>query len=61
MSLFVVTIFVFTTTRTQAHPASGIVVDRSGNIYFSDLETVWKLDTLARLTVFRAGLRGRHS
>jgi sugar lactone lactonase YvrE len=60
MSFFVVMVFVFTTTRTQAHPASGIVVDRSGNIYFSDLETVWKLDTLGHLTVFRAALRGRH-
>jgi DNA-binding beta-propeller fold protein YncE len=60
MSLLVATIFELTTTRAQAHPASGIVVDRSGNIYFSDLETVWKLDTRGQLTVFRSGMRGRH-
>lgn len=60
MSVFVATICVFTTTRTQAHPASGVVVDRSGNIYFSDLETVWKLDAGSNLTVFRAGMHGRH-
>ena len=43
-----------------AHPATGIVVDRSGNIYFSDLETIWKFSKGGSLTVFRAGQRGRH-
>jgi hypothetical protein len=43
-----------------AHPASGIVVDSQGNVYFSDLETIWKVDTDGQLTVFRAGVRGRH-
>jgi sugar lactone lactonase YvrE len=46
--------------RTQAHPATGIVVDRKGQVYFSDLETIWKLDIQGKLTVFRAGVRGRH-
>lgn len=44
----------------SAHPATGIVVDRSGNVYFSDLETVWKLDPSGKKTVFRAGVSGRH-
>jgi hypothetical protein len=44
----------------EAHPASGIVVDRAGNVYFSDLETIWKFDKQGKLTVFRAGERGRH-
>ncbi|HET6669743.1 MAG TPA: hypothetical protein VFH15_05880 [Pyrinomonadaceae bacterium] len=44
----------------EAHPASGIVADRAGNIYFSDLETIWKFSTEGKLTVFRAGQRGRH-
>ena len=43
-----------------AHPASAIVVDRKGQVYFSDLETVWKISTDGKLTVFRAGIRGRH-
>ena len=43
-----------------AHPATGIVVDRTGNVYFSDLETIWKLSTDGKLTVFREGQRGRH-
>src|SRR5688572_30589452 len=44
----------------QAHPASGIVVDSKKQIYFSDLETIWRVDTSGNLTVFRAGVRGRH-
>ena len=46
--------------EAQAHPASGIVVDRRGQVYFSDLETVWKIDAQGRLTVFRPGVSGRH-
>jgi hypothetical protein len=45
---------------SEAHPASGIVVDSIGNIYFSDLETIWKLDAQGKLTVLRAGERGQH-
>ena len=44
----------------SAHPASGIVVDSKKQIYFSDLETIWRVDTSGNLTVFRAGVRGRH-
>src|SRR5687767_10740439 len=47
-------------TSATAHPATGIVVDRAGNVYFSDLETIWKIGTDGKLTVFRAGQRGRH-
>ncbi len=46
---------------TQAHPASGIVVDHTGQVFFSDLETIWKLDTQqGKLSVVRAGVSGRH-
>jgi len=44
----------------SAHPASGIVVDGKGLVYFSDLETVWKLGTDGKLSVFRSGESGRH-
>jgi sugar lactone lactonase YvrE len=47
-------------TTAGAHPASGIVIDRGGNVYFSDLETIWKINTNGKLSVFRAGVRGRH-
>jgi sugar lactone lactonase YvrE len=50
----------FLSTAAKAHPATGIVVDHSGNVYFSDLETVWKLDANGKKTVFRAGVSGRH-
>lgn len=50
----------FLADRTHAHPATGIVVDRSGNVYFSDLETIWKLDATGKKIVFRAGVSGRH-
>jgi hypothetical protein len=45
---------------TCAHPSWGIVVSSTGNVYFSDLETVWKLDRAGKLSVFRAGVSGRH-
>lgn len=43
-----------------AHPAWAIVIDRNNQIYFSDIETVWKIDAQGKLTVFRAGVSGRH-
>jgi sugar lactone lactonase YvrE len=58
--LAIVIVMFVAVERVQAHPASGIVVDRKGHVYFSDLETVWKIDTQGKLTVFRAGVSGRH-
>lgn len=53
-------LWVFFPAPAQAHPATGVVVDTAGNIYFSDLETIWKINTQGKLEVFRAGARGRH-
>jgi len=50
----------FVAATASAHPATGIVVDRAGNVYFSDLETISKLDAKGRKTVFLAGVNGRH-
>ena len=58
--MLVVGCSLFLTPNVQAHPATGIVVDRNGNVYFSDLETIWKLDAMGKKTVFRAGENGRH-
>ena len=45
-----------------AHPATGIVFDpQRRTVYFSDLETVWRVDAAGRLSTFRAGVRGRHT
>lgn len=56
----IVAVCVFMLSDAWAHPAWGIVVDRRGEVYFSDLETVWKIDAQGKLTVFRAGVSGRH-
>ncbi len=53
-------LFLLLPVAATAHPASGIVLDRAGNVYFSDLETVWKIDPAGKLSVFRAGVSGRH-
>lgn len=58
--LAVIGIWTIFPANTPAHPASGIVVDRAGNIYFSDLETIWRLDTQGKLSVFRQCESGRH-
>ncbi|MGQ0559168.1 MAG: DUF1801 domain-containing protein [Sphingosinicella sp.] len=36
-----------------AHPSYGIVADGRGNVYFSDLERVWKLAPDGSVTLFR--------
>jgi sugar lactone lactonase YvrE len=45
---------VFLYTEARAHPAWGIAVDNQGQVYFSDLTTVWKIDARGTVTVFRA-------
>jgi len=59
LALCAAAVIFFLAANTAAHPATGIVVDRKGQIYFSDLETVWKLSE-GKLSVFRAGVSGRH-
>ena len=43
----------------MAHPPWGIVVSSTGVVYFSDLETVWKIDRNGKQSVFRPSV-GRH-
>ncbi len=57
----IITLCLILTDGVSAHPAWGIVVDRNDQIYFSDLETVWKIDAQGKLTVYRAGVSGRHT
>jgi sugar lactone lactonase YvrE len=57
----IVMVGMFLADDVSAHPAWGIVVDRNGQIYFSDLETIWKIDAQGKLSVFRAGVSGRHT
>ena len=42
-------------TTASAHPGSGIVVDKEGNIYFTDTgKGVWKIDKIGKLTFIPA-------
>jgi hypothetical protein len=40
--LFLIPFFIF--TKISAHPPIAIVCDNKGNIYYSDLRSVWKVD-----------------
>jgi hypothetical protein len=43
-----------------AHPPYGLAADPAGNVYFSDLEAVWRLTPDGRLSIFRPAVPGRH-
>lgn len=60
ISLFFALLFIFCVSSIFSHPAWGIVVDRQKQVYFSDLETVWKVDRQGNLSIFREGESGRH-
>ncbi len=51
---------VISAVNALAHPSLVIVVSSTGIVYFSDLETVWKIDRDGNVSVFRAGVGGRH-
>src|SRR5687768_9197473 len=38
---------------SHAHPMWGIAVDIRGQVYFTDLTSVWRIDVDGRLSVFR--------
>lgn len=42
----------------SAHPGTGIVVDRQGRVYFTDLKSVWRWEPGGRVT---AVVTGKHS
>lgn len=48
-------------TDALAHPPWGIAADPAGRVYFTSLETVWKVDERGRLSVLRPGVAGRHT
>lgn len=50
----IITVLVLLSGKASAHPAWGIAVDRQGQVYFSDLKTIWKIDAQGKLSVFRA-------
>lgn len=53
-------ISLFIAAVASAHPAWGIVVTRTGDVYFSDLEAVWRIDRRGHLTMAVGGAVGHH-
>lgn len=56
VSMFIALLLCFLPcTRLSAHPGSGIVLDKEGNIYFTDTgKGVWKIDTQGKLSFLPA-------
>jgi hypothetical protein len=61
MIIAVVVALIFLAVNIAAHPAWGIAADNQGQVYVSDLETVWKIDAQGKQSVFRQGVSGRHT
>lgn len=54
---FSLLLFVLVGTRATAHPGSGIVVDKNGQVYFTDTgQGVWKIDKQGKLTYIPSSL-----
>ena len=53
--LFNLVLYLLVGTTASAHPGSGIVVDRNGQVYFTDTgKGVWKIDSQGKLTYIPA-------
>lgn len=54
-TLMILILFLFFATNVTAHPGSGIVVDKNGQVYFTDTGLgVWKIDNEGKLTYIPA-------
>ena len=51
MKRILLAVFLFGTGTALAHPGVGIVIDSRGNVYYTDLEQVWKIDAAGRKTI----------
>jgi hypothetical protein len=49
-----------TAAPAEAHPPYALVADPQGNVYFSDLETVWRLSPDGQLSLFRPHVPQTH-
>src|SRR4051812_45243272 len=47
-------------SAASAHPTWGIAADASGQVWFSQLESVWRIDTRGGLHLVRPAVSGRH-
>jgi hypothetical protein len=51
MKNFLLPLFLFVAFSACAHPGVGIVMDSRGNVYYTDLKQVWKIDTKGNKSV----------
>jgi hypothetical protein len=52
------TLLMFFCLSAKAHPGVGIVMDRQGNVFYTDLVNVWKIDPSGKKTL---AVRGVHT
>jgi hypothetical protein len=45
MKTVFILLFLLDAAMHYAHPGVGIVMDSKGNVYYTDLSRVWKIDT----------------
>src|SRR5690348_3280743 len=53
--LIFITIGIMFAMKGEAHPGWGIALDVRGQVYFTDLKTVWKIDDKGKLSMLRSG------
>ncbi len=51
MKNFILPVFLLIVMEAGAHPGVGIVMDSKGNVYYTDLKQVWKIDTHGKKSV----------
>jgi sugar lactone lactonase YvrE len=59
-AILVIASFALPARTASAHPSSGIVVDRHGQVFFQDIRggAIWKIDAQGKLTKFHDKLGG---
>jgi hypothetical protein len=60
LSLLAAALFGLVASAASAHPPWGIAADASGQVWFSQLESVWKIDREGHLHLVRPAISGRH-
>jgi sugar lactone lactonase YvrE len=60
VAIFLMASFALTIRSVSAHPSSGIVVDREGQVFFQDIVggVIWKIDAQGKLTKYYDKLGG---
>jgi hypothetical protein len=60
LSLLAAILLTLVASAASAHPTWGIAADAWGQVWFSQLESVWKIDREGHLQLVRPAVSGRH-